>query len=144
MITIGTNKTNIYSNNEQTLFCLDINECSHRADRCSKNTHCVNTEGSYTCSCNSGFHGDGMSCSDIDECEWGVHDCHQKATCLNTIGSFRCSCLNGYHGDGKQCQGKQIIQVQLRYLMECVHCHAMNQPIAVSDHFTLPVYYLDT
>ena len=86
-------------------------------------------EGSYTCSCNSGFHGEGTSCSDINECVWGVHDCHRKAKCFNTAGSYRCSCLNGYHGNGKDCKGKQVIQVQLRYLMECVHCHAIKNKI---------------
>ena len=70
-----------------------------------------------------------MSCRDIDECAEGVHDCHQKAECINTRGSYRCSCVNGYQGSGKQCKGKQVIQVHLRYLIECVHCHVIKNEI---------------
>lgn len=94
-----------------THISLDINECRDETNRCHVKARCINTQGSYTCSCNSGFHGDGMVCSDIDECAWGVHDCHRKAKCINAIGSYRCSCLNGYHGNGKQCKSKQVIQV---------------------------------
>ena len=104
-------------NDDLTQLCLDINECRDGTDRCSLDARCFNMQGSYTCSCNSGFHGDGMSCSDIDECAEGVHDCHWNAECINTEGSYRCSCLNGYHGNGKQCNGKQVIQVHLRYLV---------------------------
>ncbi|KAJ7383599.1 hypothetical protein OS493_026784 [Desmophyllum pertusum] len=85
----------------------DINECWDETDRCSVNARCTNTDGSYTCSCSSGFQGDGMSCRDLDECADGAHDCHRKAVCTNTRGSYRCSCSKGYHGNGKQCKGKQ-------------------------------------
>ena len=29
---------------------------------CSNNAECKNTEGSFTCECNSGFDGDGFNC----------------------------------------------------------------------------------
>ena len=122
-----TTGANDHTKEHPSHFCLDINECTDGTDRCSRNARCINTQGSHTCSCNLGFHGDGTSCSDIDECAEGVHDCHQKAECINTRGSYRCSCLNGYHGDGKQCKGKLVIHVHLRCPIECVHCHAIKK-----------------
>ena len=41
---------------------LDINECEAGTDGCSENADCTNTDGSYTCSCSSGYSGDGTSC----------------------------------------------------------------------------------
>lgn len=62
---------------------------------------CTDTEGSFSCTCNRGFAGDGMSCGDIDECADGWHTCFaDDATCTNTGGSFQCGCVAGYTGDG--------------------------------------------
>lgn len=41
---------------------LDINECLFDVARCSADADCVNTAGSYSCKCHSGFTGDGFSC----------------------------------------------------------------------------------
>ena len=42
----------------------DIDECSSPdANNCSVNASCINTEGSFNCSCNKGFAGDGFNCS---------------------------------------------------------------------------------
>ena len=100
------------TNNGLSYISLDIDECRDGTDKCSWNARCINTPGSYTCTCGHGFRGDGMSCHDVDECAEGVHDCHQKAVCGNTWGSYRCSCLKGYHGNGKQCKGKQVTQIR--------------------------------
>lgn len=41
----------------------DINECSSfNSNNCSVNAQCTNTAGSYNCSCQGGFTGDGLSC----------------------------------------------------------------------------------
>ena len=42
---------------------LDINECEVGTDSCDENADCTNTDGSYTCSCTTGYSGDGMSCT---------------------------------------------------------------------------------
>ena len=40
----------------------DVNECSRGTSQCSSNATCTDTIGSYTCSCNAGFSGDGFNC----------------------------------------------------------------------------------
>ena len=45
-----------------TLPSADINECEVGTDSCDENAECNNTDGSYTCSCNTGYSGDGQSC----------------------------------------------------------------------------------
>ena len=49
---------------DQTLVILssipDINECE--LDYCSPDATCQNTQGSFSCSCNRGYHGDGRMC----------------------------------------------------------------------------------
>ena len=63
-----------YSAPEPLSYCVDANECSaaptvedwlgspYTAHRCHANATCVNTYGSYTCHCNSGTYGNGLSC----------------------------------------------------------------------------------
>ena len=40
----------------------DIDECSEGLDVCASNAICSNTEGGYNCSCDTGYHGDGITC----------------------------------------------------------------------------------
>nr|XP_026694229.1 uncharacterized protein LOC113475023 isoform X1 [Ciona intestinalis] len=47
----------------QSISCEDLDECAEvRQNNCHNNAYCRNTFGSYLCSCNVGFHGDGYSC----------------------------------------------------------------------------------
>ena len=42
------------------LLCLDIDECTVGSHDCLSTTaKCTNTEGSFTCTCNTGYDGDG-------------------------------------------------------------------------------------
>ena len=41
---------------------LDNNECLLASHNCHTNATCVNTNGSFTCSCNNGYSGNGISC----------------------------------------------------------------------------------
>jgi len=41
---------------------IDRDECELGLFECDGNAKCVNTDGSYLCTCNSGFKGDGKIC----------------------------------------------------------------------------------
>ena len=89
----------------------DIDECASDNGGCSQT--CTNTEGSFECSCGTGYSLaiDGLDCNgmysivtwitkltiiitDVDECQVNNGGCNQ--TCTNTEGSFKCSCDMGY------------------------------------------------
>ena len=40
----------------------DIDECSEAVDSCDMNADCADTDGSFTCTCQLGFSGDGLTC----------------------------------------------------------------------------------
>jgi hypothetical protein len=81
----------------------DIDECTDGTDDCDDNASCANTEGSFDCTCNSGFEGSGTACTDVDECATETDSCDDNAACANTAGSFDCTCNSGYEGDGTTC-----------------------------------------
>ena len=43
--------------------CSDIDECSTAKHNCDNNANCQNSPGSFSCSCNNGFSGDGVQCT---------------------------------------------------------------------------------
>lgn len=43
----------------------DTNECLNGAHRCDKNAVCHDTNDSYTCTCKSGYMGNGFRCQGI-------------------------------------------------------------------------------
>ena len=46
------------------LLFSDINECTDNTNNCDDtNGDCTNTPGSFTCDCNAGYSGDGVSCT---------------------------------------------------------------------------------
>ena len=42
---------------------LDTNECETSSVNCDSNASCMNTAGSYECTCEGGYSGDGLSCT---------------------------------------------------------------------------------
>nr|XP_047124081.1 fibrillin-2-like isoform X4 [Hydra vulgaris] len=80
--------------------CIDINECQSSSPPCSwSNGVCTNTDGSFICSCKSGWKmgQNNSSCVDINECDSSSPPCSwSNGVCLNTNGSFICSCKNGW------------------------------------------------
>jgi len=81
----------------------DVDECSASSPVCDVNAKCKNTRGSYRCTCNTGFTGDGKTCKDIDECSASPPVCNVNASCQNNAGSYLCSCNVGFTGNGKNC-----------------------------------------
>ena len=45
------------------MFSTDINECISGSAECHDNATCTNTDGSYECTCDAGFSGDGFNCT---------------------------------------------------------------------------------
>ena len=41
---------------------VDIDECADDIDSCASDANCTNTDGSFLCTCNQGYEGDGNSC----------------------------------------------------------------------------------
>ncbi|XP_028901941.2 fibrillin-1 [Zeugodacus cucurbitae] len=85
--------------------CVDIDECAEGTSGCE---HCINTEGSYECTCPGGYDlaEDERTCVDINECDVLVEnedDGEAVPTklcaggCENTIGSFICTCGANEH-----------------------------------------------
>ena len=44
---------------------IDINECELEGDDCHMYATCNDTFGSFECTCNSGFEGDGVNCTSM-------------------------------------------------------------------------------
>lgn len=42
---------------------IDVNECTEELHSCSADAVCTNTKGSYNCTCNPGYSGDGKICN---------------------------------------------------------------------------------
>eukprot|EP00057_Strongylocentrotus_purpuratus_P018227 XP_011672701.1 PREDICTED: uncharacterized protein LOC105442361 [Strongylocentrotus purpuratus] len=89
----------------------DTDECSVNPSSCdSINGMCINSVGSYICSCNSGYElsNDGITCNDIEECSVNPSICDsENGMCMNSAGSYICSCNPGYElsNDGITCNG---------------------------------------
>ena len=107
----------------------DIDECETGTHAC--NHICMNTVGSYNCSCNNAGYvldDDGHTCigkvysyihhqhvivvtvytnPDVDECQDVdvAEMCHQRS--VNTEGSYGCGCYDGYRltSDSVTCEG---------------------------------------
>lgn len=49
-----------------TCALLDLNECELSLDDCDRNALCEDIVGSYNCTCNFGYSGNGTLCSKLD------------------------------------------------------------------------------
>lgn len=76
--------------NADGLTCRDLDECATGQHVCQHT--CVNTQGSYSCSCPKGYNQIGDDCQDINECKEDIGMCPKPGRCVNTLGSFKCIC----------------------------------------------------
>ncbi|TRY82000.1 hypothetical protein DNTS_021851, partial [Danionella cerebrum] len=82
----------------------DIDECLAIPSVCGPNSTCTNTQGDYSCSCQSGFTVTNSSlkisisnpCTDFNECLAIPPVCGPNSICNNTQGSYNCSCSDGF------------------------------------------------
>ncbi|KAL1501068.1 hypothetical protein ABEB36_006466 [Hypothenemus hampei] len=86
--------------------CQDIDECAQGGDRlCSDHSRCVNTLGSFECSCEYGYVGNQtVGCHKQEGyCPNGLQ-CDRNARC-ESLGWDRyvCRCITGYAGNGEVC-----------------------------------------
>ncbi|XP_068103348.1 uromodulin-like [Hyperolius riggenbachi] len=96
-------------------YCEDVDECQDYTNNCNYfgATFCLNTIGSYTCTCYTGLRYDkDFGCVDVDECaNSSLNDCNiLLGKCTNYYGTFTCGCTYGYYGDGKFCQVNECEQ----------------------------------
>ncbi|CAB4017304.1 fibrillin-2-like isoform X48 [Paramuricea clavata] len=82
----------------------DNDECQLGTHICHQHASCQNTDGSFGCSCNEGYSGNGTTCVDINECNNDEDNkCSPFAICNNQIGTYECLCKKGFGGNGIQC-----------------------------------------
>ncbi|KAL4236418.1 hypothetical protein ACF0H5_004803 [Mactra antiquata] len=75
--------------------CKDIDECINGNNSCEQT--CLNNQGSYECSCTTGYRkslSNDSLCLDINECDERLHNCGH--ICTNVDGGYNCSCWDRY------------------------------------------------
>uniref|UniRef100_A0A3P9A772 EGF-like domain-containing protein n=1 Tax=Esox lucius TaxID=8010 RepID=A0A3P9A772_ESOLU len=85
----------------------NIDECQTQHGSCHPFASCLNTAGSFDCTCPPGTEGTGFECQDVDECAENSslpHNCSLLALCNNMEGSYHCICQEGFQGDGFFCE----------------------------------------
>ncbi|CAF4267226.1 unnamed protein product [Rotaria socialis] len=95
------------------LFCsklidiCDIDECTSELSSCAVDvSYCVNTVGSYNCSCLPGYQLVNGSCTSIDQCNAtaGLCSIYTNTYCVSTPGSYQCRCNDQYGLGGNPSQ----------------------------------------
>ena len=77
---------------------MDTDECS-TDNNCDERATCSNSEGSYYCYCQEGFHGDGLSCYQ-GSCDDRSCPTNKKCSSLTTK---ECECKAGFIPKGNSC-----------------------------------------
>ncbi|XP_077993986.1 uncharacterized protein LOC144447778 [Glandiceps talaboti] len=104
LITVTTGSLSALLSNESVHF-EDYDECANSQDNdCSMNATCINTVGSFTCLCTTGFEDTsddttdrpGRMCTEICPIDY----CLNNGTCIgNSVTNRTCQCPSDYTGD---------------------------------------------
>ncbi|XP_078010084.1 adhesion G protein-coupled receptor E2-like isoform X2 [Phascolarctos cinereus] len=111
--------------------CQDVNECAPPINiSCGQNADCVNTNGSYHCSCKPGYalpsgkktfrNATMNNCQDVDECQLNSSLCTPGGLCINKPGSYVCKCKPGFARSNKN------------QIMDCIDVNECAPPIRIS------------
>ena len=77
------------------MFFPDFDECATNTSECDNNADCIDTDGSFTCSCRIGYTGDGMTCSSKLTLAFLLYI--ENGECVDPIGeTYSCNCSAGY------------------------------------------------
>ncbi len=95
--------------NDSVTFVVDEDECADpTTNTCDENATCINLPQGFSCTCESGYEGDGQTCTNINECDLGTDNCDPRVDCVDTEGGFECgACPSGFEdvfGDGSFCR----------------------------------------
>ena len=98
---------------------------------CDVNANCTDTVGSFNCTCNDGYSGNGTVCEDVNECDdAALNQCHADSDCMNLDGGYNCTCHDGYvdnDGNGYNCT--DFDECSDAAFNECAdHAICINQP----------------
>lgn len=77
--------------------CTSLPPTCHVQNNCGLNAQCLliaPPEG-YECTCNPGYHGDGINCVPDENCVNYPSMCHQNAKCVSTPAGYKCACNLG-------------------------------------------------
>ncbi|HEX5058634.1 MAG TPA: calcium-binding EGF-like domain-containing protein [Kofleriaceae bacterium] len=86
---------------------VPVNECAGGTHDCNAHATCNDTVEGFTCSCNTGYVGNGDVCSQQNvNC---VAGCGANATC--TTATNACTCNVGFVGDGVTCTRERLMFV---------------------------------
>merc|ERR1712119_244204 len=102
---------------------------------CGSSANCVNTPGSFNCSCYFGFSGTPPNCINIGACAFENGGCGdpESATCINAPSGILCSCRSGFTGAPPSC-----IDID-----ECAYSSLNNCDLLASCTNTLGSYTCD-
>lgn len=84
--------------NESSI-CVDENECTSNTHECDRNAECFNTEGTYSCSCNKGYYGSGLTCVK-GQCD--DSSCPDNQSCISPR-TIQCTCNDGFVAMNESC-----------------------------------------
>jgi hypothetical protein len=92
----------------------------YKWNKCSNNSECINTIGSFNCTCLPGYDGDGFDCIDINECKLNEINqfntsCTLNSECINLPGGYECKCLNGFELKNNKCIGIHFMFVKIYF-----------------------------
>ena len=127
-----------------TVTCEDIDECTAGTHNCDTNADCGDTDGSFTCTCKSGYFGDGTTCTAWKQCSAGERvktaaDATNDAECetcpINLWHDLTLSADTGTVSWCNQCgTGYGVLQADTATAhATCVECDGDNKKYSIGN-----------